>query len=139
LHAFDGFHEDTRSGFELSSRLDSRIVHLVGSRRRRWPDTKARSGWRILRVQPAVGHSEVGFEINESLAQIDIRFGSDVYTPRASDAKALAKKISPFLPTWHPPDMGARLTRSCAFPIATRKGAGFGHVFYGTRGENFEK
>ena len=50
-----------------------------------------------------VGHYEVGFEIQESMAQMDIRFRRDVYPPRAAGAKAIAKEISPFPPTWHPP------------------------------------
>ena len=81
-----------------------------------------------------VGHYEVGSEIHESIAQMDIRFGRDVYTPRAADAKAVAKKISPFPPTWHPPH--AQLYFPHYHPEG---GAGFGHIFYGTRGENFER
>jgi hypothetical protein len=50
-----------------------------------------------------VGNYEVGREIpSVSIAQMDVKFGRDVYTPRASDAKSLAKKISPYPPVWHP-------------------------------------
>src|SRR5690349_24262822 len=42
----------------------------------------------------------VGREIQERDAQMDVRFNKDVYTPRPSDAKSLAKKIGPYPPTW---------------------------------------
>ena len=79
------------------------------------------------------GHYEVGREIQESFAQMDVRFGRDVYTPRASDAKSLAKKVSPFSPTWHP----AHSLQY--FPHYHPEGGSYGHIFYGTRGENFER
>jgi hypothetical protein len=56
-----------------------------------------------------IGYYEVGVEIHESIAQMDVRFGRDVYTPRAADAKAMAKKISSFQPKWH------RRTKPCIF------------------------
>jgi hypothetical protein len=43
------------------------------------------------------GHYEFGSEIQESTAQTRVRYGFDVYTPRASDAKALAKKVAPYI------------------------------------------
>jgi hypothetical protein len=79
-----------------------------------------------------VGNYEVGREIpSVSIAQMDVRFGRDVYTPRASDAKSLAKKISPYPPVWHP---AGHLT---FFPHYHPRGVS-AHIFYGTRGESFE-
>jgi len=77
-------------------------------------------------------HYEVGREISEKVAQLDVRFGRDVYTPRRSDAKSLAKNISPFPPIWHPAHKS--LYFSHYYPILAKSG----HVFYGGRGQNFD-
>lgn len=79
------------------------------------------------------GYYEVGSEIQEAIAQTDVRFNRDVYTPRASDAKALAKKVSPRPPTWHPPH------DALYFPHYHPEGGDYGHIFYGTRGESYEE
>ena len=78
------------------------------------------------------GHYEVGSEIQESTAQTDVRFGRDVYTPRASDAKALAKKVTPYQPTWH------AAHSYNYFPHYHPEGENYGYIFYGSRGEDFE-
>jgi hypothetical protein len=78
------------------------------------------------------GNYEVGREIQEWQAQMEVRFGRDAYTPRASDAKALAKKIVPFPPKWHPPHSAQY------FPHYHPQPGAFGHIFYGARGEHFE-
>jgi hypothetical protein len=75
---------------------------------------------------------EVGHEVQESQAQMAVRFGGDIYTPSASDAKALAKKVSPFPPTWHPAHSAEYFAHYHPEP------GDFGHIFYGDRGENFE-
>lgn len=78
-------------------------------------------------------HYEVGREIPESIAQIDVRFGRDVYTPRGSDAKSLAKNVVPLSPEWHPAH------QLKYFSHYHPGGADHnGHIFYGRRGENFE-
>ena len=79
------------------------------------------------------GHYEIGREIQASIAQLDVRFNKDVYTPRASDAKSLAKKVAPFPPTWHPAHS------ALYFPHYHPEGDGYGHIFYGRRGEDFEQ
>jgi hypothetical protein len=79
-------------------------------------------------------HYEVGREIIESMAQMDVTFGRDVYTARGSDAKSLAKKIVPMPPTWHP-------AHQANFFPHYYPGIGmntYGHIFYGRRGESFE-
>ena len=80
-----------------------------------------------------VGYYEVGSEITESIAQVDVRFGRDVYTPRPSDSKSLAKKVSPFPPIWHPAH------QVIYFPHYYPGNGQFGHIFYGARGESFER
>ena len=79
------------------------------------------------------GNYEVGREIQERDAQMDVRFNRDVYTPRPSDAKSLAKKIGPHPPTWHPAHSFQY------FPHYHPEGGDFGHIFYGSRGENYER
>jgi hypothetical protein len=79
------------------------------------------------------GYYEGGREIHMSTAQLDLRFARDVYTLRASDAKSLAKKVSPFPPTWHS-------AHSAQYFAHYHPGPGeFGQIFYGTRGEYFER
>jgi hypothetical protein len=80
-----------------------------------------------------VGHYEVGEELQDSSAQSEVRSKRDIYTPRASDAKSLAKKVSPFPPTWHPAH------QIIYFPHYYPGNGEFGHIFYGTRGEDFER
>jgi hypothetical protein len=78
------------------------------------------------------GNYEVGREIKERDAQMDVRFNRDVYTPCPSDAKSLAKKIGPYPPTWHP----AHSLQY--FPHYHPEGGDYSHIFYGSRGENHE-
>jgi len=78
------------------------------------------------------GDYEVGNEIAEAVAQMEVRLLHDVYTLRPSDAKSLAKKVSPFRPKWHPAH-GRNF-----FPHYYPDGGKFGHIFYGKRGEDFE-
>jgi hypothetical protein len=78
------------------------------------------------------GHYEFGSEIQESTAQTHVRYGFDVYTPRASDAKALAKKVAPYPPSWHP---GYSYNH---FPHYHPEGEDYGHISYGRRREDFE-
>lgn len=79
------------------------------------------------------GNYEVGREIAQGMAQMDVKFGRDVYTSRPSDAKSLAKKVNPFPPKWHPAH------EAVYFPHYYPGGQGrFGHIFYGTRGEEFD-
>jgi hypothetical protein len=78
-------------------------------------------------------HYEVGKEIAESIAQMDVRFGKDIYTPRGSDAKSLAKNVVPASPIWHPAHAAAYFPHY--YPAGGPK---YGHIFYGRRGENFE-
>ena len=76
---------------------------------------------------------EVGDEITENWACVRVKLGRDVYTPRQSDAKGLAKKVVPSPPEWHPAH------RPEYFPHYYPDGAGWGHIFYGRRGEYFEE
>jgi hypothetical protein len=73
---------------------------------------------------------EVGDEINEAHALQRVRFGKDVYTLSASDAKRLARRVSPFTPFWHPAE------NSRYFSHFHTDAGGHGHIFYGYRGEN---
>jgi hypothetical protein len=79
------------------------------------------------------GHYEVGREIPAKIAQQDVRINRDVYTARASDAKTLAKKIGRLSPTWHPAH------GPLYFPHYHPEGDEYGHIFYGTRGEDYER
>jgi hypothetical protein len=79
------------------------------------------------------GSYEVGREILEASAQMYVRGGWDVYTPRGSDAKSLAKKILPSRPIWHPAENPRYFSHYHPAPRGD-----FGHIFYGARGENSE-
>jgi hypothetical protein len=79
-----------------------------------------------------IGHYEVGREIPERIAQSDVRLKRDVYTPRGSNAKSLAKRIGRFSPTWHPPHS------PLYYPHYHPEGDDYGQIFYGIRGEDFE-
>ena len=73
---------------------------------------------------------EVGDEIHEGTALERVRAGRDVYTPSASDAKNLARRVSSFTALWHPAE------NSLYFSHYHPGGVGYGHIFYGYRGEN---
>jgi hypothetical protein len=72
---------------------------------------------------------EIGLCVTRNQALWRVRRGQDVYTPAASDAKALAKDMAPGAAQWH----GAHEPHY--FPhYYPAYNSDFGHVFYGERG-----
>lgn len=83
---------------------------------------------------------EVGAEIARPLALARVSSGKDVYTPGKADAKLLAKDVEPNRPEWnaagstgyfphfHPAGEHPEV-------LPSGKVEGYGHIFYGQRGE----
>lgn len=72
---------------------------------------------------------EIGICIPRNHALWRVRRGQDVYTPADSDARSLAKDVSPGAAQWH----GAHDPQYFPhyYPAFNNE---FGHVFYGERG-----
>lgn len=91
---------------------------------------------------------EVGPLISREDAIHQVRNGKDAYTLRRSDAEKLAISISGQNPTYDPPREPTHFQHfhpgglHPAFPEdqegRPRANEGFGHVFFGTRGDNLE-
>jgi hypothetical protein len=87
-----------------------------------------------FRRQDSHSYYEVGPQISERNAILDVRYKKDVYTPRGSDAKSLAKHVHKAAPVWHPAH------EPNYFPHYYPGGSlDYGHIFYGGRGEDFER
>lgn len=90
--------------------------------------------------EAASTNCEVGETLSERDALARVRTARDVYTPSESDAKRLSKTVDPARPEWHaahqlgyfphfhPADKHPEL-------LPTGKRDGYGHIFYGLRGE----
>jgi hypothetical protein len=88
--------------------------------------TTAGCFYEFHRGQP---HWEIGACLSRVQAQWRIRKGADVYTPLDSDARSLAKDVSPGAAQWHGAHEETYLPHY--FPAFNNA---FGHVFYGGRG-----
>jgi hypothetical protein len=84
---------------------------------------------------------EVGNALSERDALVRVSFGRDVYTPAPGDAKRLARNVDPNQPEWD------RAGATGYFPhyhpagvhpvvLPSGKRDGYGHIFYGQRGED---
>jgi hypothetical protein len=83
---------------------------------------------------------EIGSAVSERDAQFLVRSGKDVYTPSASDAKSLSKNVDPTHPEWHPAHKKGYFPHyhpADSHPelLPSGKKEGYGHIFYGERGE----